>query len=112
MQIEIGTNPNCSEATLRILTDKQDKVKANELYEKLYLELHGGPDPDSKHIGDWDDEVLKAEFEWSEGYVDYETIFGMGVIKIWGDAPYNFHDEIMEVIKRYLPNAEIEESEP
>jgi len=116
MKIEIGINPNCSEATIRIDVRGQDKKLVKKLITKLETELHEtyGTKVAIKSQ-DWDndeDATKLKEFDWSEGYVTMERIFGIDCIKINGDAPYNFGEEIETVVRRYLPNADLEWCEP
>lgn len=110
MIIENGINPNCSEAIVRIKTNGEDPKKVKELYDKIAFELYQNPE-DEDIVGDWDDEKPKREFDWAETYIDQETIFGTECIKINGNAPYNCSEEILRVIEKYLPGADIEWSE-
>jgi hypothetical protein len=109
MKIETGINPNCSEATIRIALKGQKEAQIEALKAKLVLELNN--DHDEHKLPEWDDDKKSPEFEFSEGYVSDKNIFGMRVLEISGDAPYNFGDEIEKIIHRYLPKAEIEYSE-
>ena len=102
--IEFGCQANCSEATIRIDLRGEDKKKIRELVKKLEFEMTDAS-PSSK---DWDDEKDSKEFEMSEGYVSEKDIFGIPILEITGDAPFNFGDEIQEMIKRYLPKAKLE----
>jgi hypothetical protein len=98
---------------VRIRVDGIDQKVISSLIEKLEIELDQDSFGRSEEAGDWDDEkVSKKEFEWSEGYVTRETIFGVDCIKISGDAPYNFGEEIGTVIDRFIENADTEWSEP
>jgi hypothetical protein len=107
MQIEMGINANCSEATIYIDLKNQDKRKVRELVKKLEFEMtYHGPEDE-----DWDiDEP--HEFELSEGSVEYDKIFGREILRISGDAPFNYPDELEKVIRRYLPKAKMEYKEP
>ncbi len=111
MIIERGINPNCSEATVRIRTNGEDPHKTKDLFDKISFELNQNYE-DKNEVEDWDDEKPKREFDWSEAYIEFETIFGTECLKIRGDAPYNCAEEITGVIKRYLPRADVEWSEP
>lgn len=106
MILEYGPQSNCSEATIHIDLRGQDKKKIKELINKLELEFHN----DIGEVKDWDDEKGK-EFELSEGYVSEKSIFGTKLLVIQGDAPYNYPDEIEEIINRYLPKAKREWAE-
>jgi hypothetical protein len=105
MKLEIGVSPNCSEATIRIRTDgqKAEKIQA------LIKELEEHMDPSKLMPGEWDD--TDSEDQWSEGYVNERSIFGMNVLEISGDAPFNYGEQVFEVIKKYLPEAEAEYTE-
>jgi hypothetical protein len=107
MNIDLGIMPSCSEATIRLNLNGQNKKKIQELIEKLELEMT----EEGISAGEWDDDTKKKEFELSEGYVEEKNIFGTNVLEINGDAPYNFHDEINQIIDRYLPDVEREWSE-
>jgi hypothetical protein len=109
MELDIGINPNCSEATVRVHIDGQKKRDVNALEKKLEFELNNDYDPDK--VGEWDEEKKKYEFDLSEGYINRENIFGVNVLKISGDAPYNHSEDIMTIVRRYLPYAEIQWSE-
>jgi hypothetical protein len=109
--IEEGINPNCSEATIRILLKNQDEAKISQLIHKLRLEMSESYDFEEKPQ-DWDGQKEEKEFDMSEGYIDREEIFGMDVLKITGDAPYNYSNEIDKIISRFLPKAKVEWSEP
>jgi hypothetical protein len=109
MKIAIGLQANCSESTIRLNLEKQPQKKIDELIHKLRVEL-AIPEYHEKQQ-DWDDQEDKKEYEWSEGYVYEKTIFGMPVLEISGDAPYNYGEEIEEVIRRYLPKAKMENTE-
>lgn len=107
MKVEIGIQANCSEATLRINLTGQKGKNINDLKEKLYLELNQDQHAkDEAH--DWDDEEAKKEFDWSEAYINDSMIFGIRVLEIKGDAPYNYNDELAQVVERYLPDAKTE----
>lgn len=110
MIIEYGINPNCSDATIRISLKGQDEAKIKALKKKLDLELDG--DDCSPKIGEWDDDKKKKEFDFSEGYIDDKSIFGMRVLEIRGDAPYNYGEDILGIVSRYIPTAKTEWSEP
>ena len=108
MIIEMGINPNCSEATVRIKINDVDDKAVKELIAKLELETN----QEEESIGEWDDEkTSKKEFEWYETYISEETMFGIDCIKISGDAPYNNGDQIADVIDRFIKNAETEWSD-
>jgi hypothetical protein len=107
-EIEFGIWPSCSEATIRIKTDGQNKKKLDALIKELVKRLNQDLPP--SNTGDWNDE--EGPEPWSEGYVQEKQIFGMGVLEITGDAPYNYGDDIIMVIKEYLPKAEIDWTEP
>jgi acylphosphatase len=109
MIIEFGVNPNCSDATLRIALKGQDEAKIKALKKKLDLELNG--DDYNPKVGEWDDDKKSKEFDFSEGFVDDKHIFGMRVLEIKGDAPYNYGDDILGIVARYLPTAKVEWSE-
>ncbi len=109
--IEEGIWANCSEATIRIRTSMIDKKIIKKLVEKLAFELADHYDRQNEGPGDWDDEEIKREFDWSEGYICEDMLFGIEHIKISGDAPYNFGNEIEEVIKRYISDPDMEYSE-
>jgi len=102
--MELGCQVNCSEATIRIDLRGEDEKKIKQLIEKLELEMTD-ISPSSK---DWDDEKDNKEFEMSEGYVSQKDIFGLPILEITGDAPFNFSDDIETMIKRYLPKAKME----
>jgi len=108
MQIDIGINPNCSEATIRILLQGQNEKKIEALKNKLSLEIDKDYMPEEK--SEWDGDPTR-EFDFSEAYINDKTIFGVRVLEISGDAPYNHGEEITSIIKRYLPKAEIEWNE-
>ena len=115
MQIEYGINPNCSEATLRIALKGQKRADIDALMAKLEIEFnHDWSGLESKKTGEWDDDKIKQEyeFEWSEAYSEEKTIFGIPVLEIRGDAPYNFGEEILAVVHKYLPKAKYEWNEP
>jgi hypothetical protein len=116
VEIEIGINPNCSEATMNIKLDDQKELMISKLKNKLSLELSDGNyEPPKKKQKEWDTEdepEEKQEFDWSEGYWNDTHVFGIRILRITGDAPYNFGEEIERVVKRYLPEAEIEWTEP
>lgn len=108
MQIEMGVQSNCSDATIRIKIDGQDPKKVKALIKELEKRLGEVDDPADK---DWNDE--ESSFDpWSEGYITKKDIFGMNIIEITGDAPYNYSDDILAVIKKYLPKAKIDWTEP
>ena len=110
MNYDIGIQSNCSEATVRINLAGQKSKAIKDLIKKLEFELNQDQhDKDEGH--EWDDDKAKKEFEWSEAYVDEKTIFGVHVLEIKGDAPYNHAEEVEKVISRYLPDAELEWSE-
>ena len=110
MNYDIGIQSNCSEATVRINLTGQQSRAISDLKKKLDIELNQDMhDSDEGH--EWDDDKAKKEFDWSEAYVDDKTIFGIRVLEIKGDAPYNHADELDKVIDRYLPEAEKEWSE-
>jgi len=109
MKLEIGIQANCSEATIRIALKGVPEAKLKALKAKLTLELNNNI-KDVKNQ-DWDDED-KREFDFSEGYISEISIFGMHVLEITGDAPYNFSKELGKIIYRYIPNAKTEWSEP
>jgi hypothetical protein len=111
MIIESGINPNCSEATMRIKLDGQDQKKIDGLIEKLNLELNNNYDITSSKQSNWDDEATTKEFEFSEAYVSVNDIFGIRVLEISGDAPYNMGDDMEKLVRRYLPKAKIEWNE-
>ena len=112
--IESGINPNCSETTVRIQTDDQNEEQVQKLIEKLELELDCDYYNEPIEEPNWDDEKPKdpvKEFDMTEGSVYNETIFGINCIRISGDAPYNCGQDLMNIIKRYLPHARTEWSE-
>lgn len=99
----IGIQANCSEATVRINITGQDRKNIDSLIDKLQYELGQSDELKDK---EWDDDG--KEFEFSEGYVSEKKIFGVRVLEISGDAPYNFGEEIVGIIRKYLPKAKIE----
>lgn len=113
MIVEIGSNPNCSEATIRIDLTGQNEKDIKALVKKLNIEFDTS-DWNKPKTHDWDDEKVKSEkeFDLSEAYVSYENIFGKETLRIHGDAPFNFADDVEEIINRYLPKAERQWSEP
>jgi len=112
MNIAIGINPNCSEAIIRINLENQDKDKIEALIEKLQFEFGNSADKFENAGEGWEDDVkILKEFEWSEAWAEQKTIFGTTILEIKGDAPYNYGDQVMKVIKHYLPKAESEWAE-
>lgn len=107
-KVEYGVQSNCSEATIRIRTDGQKPGKVDALVKELDRRLNMVDSEPS--TGDWDDEI--TDDPWSEGYVNQNNIFGVNMIEITGDAPFNYGDQIIEVIKQYLPDADLEFKEP
>lgn len=108
MQIAMGVSANCSEATIRILTDGQNEKKVKALLSDLEKMF----DEDSDwYQNDWEDEKDKLK-DYYEGYFDTECLFGKNMIKISGDAPYNNADAIYALIEKHLPKAETDYTEP
>ena len=106
MKIECGLQVNCSEATMRIALGGQNEEKIEQLKDKLSIEFGDCYiRPEDKQ---WDDEEKVKEYDLSEGYVNDKTIFGVRVLEINGDAPYNFGDQLQEIVERYLQNAKVE----
>jgi hypothetical protein len=105
MESHFGINPNCSEAVIRINLTEQNRKQIDALYNKLCLELNQCNDSEEQ---EWEDIIEKKEFDWSDASVNEKTIFGISVLEINGDAPYNMGSEIETVIRRYLPKARIE----
>lgn len=103
-----GLQPNCSEAVIRINLKGQDEENIKKLIEKLELEFSYADS--QKQESDWDDDnsKIKKEFDWMDTYVDRRDIFGVDLIEIKGDAPFNNLEELEEVIDRYLPQADRE----
>ena len=78
MKIEIGINPNCSEATVRFRTDKLTKEQEKELFDTLtsYVDKYG-----------YETSVFRGE------------IFGIKCVTVSGDAPHNDSDNMMASVK-------------
>ena len=108
-EIAFGIMPSCSEATIRIALKGQDEAKIKALMKKLDLELND--DDSSRTASEWDDDKKRKEFDFTEGYINEKSIFGMRVLEIKGDAPYNYGDDILGIVSRYLPSAKTEWSE-
>ena len=104
MKIEFGINPNCSDATMRIDLTGQNSKKIEQLIKELRIRLSGDY---KQRPGEWDGEEENTD-PWSEGYIDRKRVFGIDALVITGDAPYNFGEEIGNVIKEYLPKVRIE----
>lgn len=74
-------NPNCSEAVMRIRTDKMTSEKKEKLLEELKQKFDSGYNSESY-----------------ETYVTEEIIFGIPIIKISGAEPHNNRSVIEGVL--------------
>ena len=108
MEIDFDIQNNCSEATIRVLTDGQDKKKVKALLADLDKMFDENSD---WYQSEWEDEPAKLD-DYYEGYFDTECLFGKMMIKISGDAPYNNGDAIFALIEKHLPKAETDYTEP
>lgn len=92
MKIEIGINPNCSEATIRFRTNKLTKNQEEELFKTLesFVEKYG-----------YETNVFRSK------------IFNIECITVDGDAPYNDSIGLMNAIKSlpFIDKVEIQEEE-
>lgn len=109
MDIHIGIQANCSEATMRILLDGQKREDINALIEKLQIELDDFYNCEETKT-EWDGEKPLKEFSFYETSYDEEEIFGVNVLTIKGDAPYNCREDLEKIVKKYLKKPKIEMS--
>ena len=93
MQIEFSLNPNCSEAVCRIKVSRMPVNKRNELYRKL------------------DEAISKYCEEGGETSLSLDEMFGLKIITIDGDMPYNNYEEIESIIAPYNNMVKVENSD-
>lgn len=80
MKVELSLNPNCSEAVIRINT----KRLSEEDKKKLFAEL-------TKAV---------EKYDYDTGVYENE-IFGVEMIEVKGDMPYNSPKKLEVIINRY-----------
>lgn len=92
MKIEIGINPNCSEATVHFRTDKLTEKQEEELFDAL------------------DSFVKEYDYETS---VSKGKIFGIKCITVDGNAPYNDYQGMIDAVKdlTFMKKVKIEKEE-
>jgi len=81
-------NPNCSEAVMKINVSKVDK----QLVEFLSNQL--------------DEAIIEYNYETD---IFRETMFGLDIIKIRGDMPYNDPEKLIKIIEQYTDEYEFED---
>ncbi len=74
-------NPNCSEAVMRIRTDKMTPEQKDKLFKELETKFDSSENDEARDTS-----------------VSEEEIFGIPTIKIDGQMPYNNSEEIQEVL--------------
>jgi hypothetical protein len=89
MKVENSLNPNCSEAVMRIRTDR---LSAEEK-ERLYNTLDGA-------IKNYDYET----------YINEGTSFGVQIITVSGDMPFNKSEELENITSSYDVDIESDET--
>lgn len=112
---------NCSEATMRInLSDYSESEIAKlkkileDLSEEAEKEDEGGDENkdnnNSNSLRNEDGDLMWYETSWDE-----ETLFGIKVISINGETPYNYGEELEAFLKKkcyFIKDKDIEYSEP
>jgi len=90
MKIELSLNPNCSEAVCRIKVNRMPRNKKAELYRKL------------------EEAVNKYSEEGGETSISMGRMFGIEMITIDGDMPFNDPNTIEEIITPYRSMVKVE----
>ena len=75
----IELNPNCSEATVYLDVTKLSERELQVLLEYL--------------------ERLESSDEWYDTNVDVNTLFGLKVVRISGETPYNYTEWLIDSLK-------------
>jgi len=107
-------NPNCSEAVCRILLSNLTESEINEILSLLRSidNIHGNESLSSYKVDEnkpvedlvsYDYEFVKQVKEyWYDTTWSIEDVFGIQVIRIQGDTPYNFPDWLEKLFREKL----------
>lgn len=97
--------PNCSEAVMRIKVDSLTDDEHKKIMAFLKRCNDKNNDETWKPRTKLDKEIDES---WHDTGFNEKTIFGISVIEIDGDSPYNSGDWLEKVIRNIAPNAIIE----
>ena len=126
---------NCSEATLRIRVDDLEENELEQIMNMLEMfdrivnseetleatnDNRNIIDENAKLCGDQrpieitEERINEIKDKWYDTYFTLETIFGMRVIVIRGNTPYNNGDWLLEQLKSFSFSSKLDfdESEP
>jgi len=109
-------NPNCSEAVCRVLLDNLSEEEINKLISLIkFMEMTAEGETvyfvvdidERKPINECEFSDPKFEKEIKECWYDVswhvEDVFGMQVIVIKGDTPYNYGEWLENTLREKLP---------